>query len=496
MPLGACILALPWLSTASASPVEFYGFGGRKMGRAGGGVALAEGAAGILSNPASLAGEPLPEASLGFVGVDAEFDAFPALWWDTDRDGTITEDDPPLDAGPAYDPIQGFLVGATRPIGRHVSLGFGLFLPVERLLRLQTFDPQVPTYFLYANRAQRYELALAAGVRPTLGIAVGGGVQIIPRARYKLDATLDIALSGVEEGDAAAGDVLALSLDVHTMSLDLVPGFAPILSLHWDAGEAVPALDGLELGGTWRGEAGLPVDVDIALQINAGTSGLGDAGDIVVPMLFAFQLGVFDHYVPERLDLGAAYTFAETLTLTLDARRTAWDQMQPSIARVTHATVNGAAIELSAEDIEDGNPYDIVLEPTWSPRAGAELLLPGFRLPGGLLGRLGEVRVSTRGGLGYEPSPLVQQSAATALLDADRYVFAVGLGIAHDDPFRREGVQRRGALDGFFQYHVLADGQLDRGTPAEPTAGYARDGSPIPIGGHLLAAGAEWSFEY
>lgn len=91
---------------------------------------------------------------------------------------------------------------------------------------------------------------------------------------------------------------------------------------------------------------------------------------------------------------------------------------------------------------------------------------------------------------------MVQQSAATALLDADRYVFAVGLGIAHDDPFRREGVQRRGALDGFFQYHVLADGQLDRGTPAEPTAGYARDGSPIPIGGHLLAAGAEWSFEY
>ena len=485
-------MTLFFVAAAVASPMEFYGFGARKMGRAGGGVALSEGPESILQNPAALPGQTHPQLSVGFVGVDSEFLPIPAVWWDTNRDGEVNSADPPLEMGPDYDPVQGLMVGVTRPIGDHFSFGAGFFLPTDRLLRLQTFEPQLPTYFLYENRAQRYELSLGAGVRPKWGLSVGGGVQVIPRARYRLSATLDLQVQEASEGDDSADDVLAVGLDVHAMELDLVPGFAPMVALHWDAGEALPALDGLEIGASWRGDAGLPVDVDIDLQVNAGTGAIGDLDPTTLPLVAALSLGVFDHYTPSQLNLGAAYTFADTFLLTADVKRTAWDEMTPSIASVTHLTVEGSGLAIEDGSAEDGNPYSVVLEPTWSPRVGAELRLPRFTL----WPRWGEWEIDVRAGFGFEPSPLVSQSSATALLDGDRTLFAVGLGFEHDDPFRKPGKERRVRLDGFFQYHIGAAGSLDRGAPEEPTAGYSVDGSAIPVGGHLLAAGVQWGLEY
>ena len=472
--------------------MEFYGFGARKMGRGGAGIALAEGAESILQNPAALAGQRYPHASIGYVGLDTEFEPFPSLWWDTNRDGLVDEIDAPLDLGPDYDDVSGFMVGITRPIGTKLSFGLGLFLPMNRILRLETFEPQLPSYFLYENRAQRYELAIGAGYRPFWGLSVGGGFQMLPKAKYALSATLDMTLSGASEGDASAADVLALRLDVHGMSLDLVPGFAPILALHWDAGDALPALEGLEIGAAWRGDGGLPVDVDIDLQVNARTESIGDLGATVLPLYIGVSLGVFDHYTPSQIQIGAAYEIADTVVLTLDLKRTAWNEMVPSIASVTHLTVNGAGLTLPDGAAEDGNPFDVTLGPTWSPRVGTEIKLPRFKL----WPAWGEWEIAVSGGVGYEPTPLVSQSRATALLDGDRTIFALGLGFEHDDPFRKAEHQRRVRLDGFLQYHVLEQGSLDRGTPETPTAGYSRGGAPIPIGGHLLAAGVQWGLEY
>lgn len=477
---------------AHASPIEFYGFGGRELGRASAGMVLPEGAGSVLSNAAALPGSRYARLSVGFLGVAEEFADIPDVWWDTNRDGLVNTNDTALDVGPDYDPVQGFLIGATLPAGKTLCFGVAMFFPVQRILRLETFEPSIPTYFLYANRSQRYEIGAALGWRPIAGLAIGGGVQMIPRAAYSLDATLEATVSGADEGDTEAGDVVGATLDVHTMALDLVWGFSPNVDLHWDVGQAIPALDGLLLGAQWRGEAGLPVDVDLDLQINAGTKGLGDTEDAVVPLILALNLGVFDHYLPERLSFGGAYTIAHTLTLSADVRRTAWDKMRVNIAEVTDVSIDGAAIHLDNEDVTDGNPYDLELRPTWGGRVGADLYLPPFKLSD----RLGKLQLGVRGGLGYEPTPLVSQTAATALLDADRIIFAVGLGVEGDDPFRKPENRRAVRLDGFFQYHVLASGELDRGSPSEPTAGYAVDGSAIPIGGHLLAAGAEWSVEY
>ena len=480
--------------------MEFYGFGARKMGRAGEGVALSDGTESILSNPASLPGMKHPELSVGFLIADMHFTDIPDLWWDTNRDGRLDETDPPLEADPVYDQVHGILIGATRPFGKRFAMGLGLFVPKDRLLRLATFEPSIPTYFLYANRTQRYELGVGAGWRPIAGIAVGGGIQMIPRARYSLDATMEVVIEPAEDGAESPADVVHTSLDVHSMQLDLVPGFAPSLSVHWDAGEALPALDGLQIGAAWRGEAGLPVDVDINLQANIRTGETEDLESIVLPLILAVQLGVFDHYTPEQWTFGAGYTLVDTLTLSADMRRTSWDRMQVSIARVTHSSLDGAAVGLGEDPISDGNPADIVLRATWAPRVGMDLRLPAIDGK-----RFGPIRILARGGAGFEPTPLVSQGPDTALLDADRVILAVGAGLEHDDPFRRVSPLveqgRRLRWDAFFQYHLLSTGQLDRPYPGEPTPGYPvggseQTGSSIPIGGHLLAAGLQFSAEY
>ena len=188
---------------------------------------------------------------------------------------------------------------------------------------------------------------------------------------------------------------------------------------------------------------------------------------------------------------GASYQLLHTLTLSGDMRWTRWDRMQMSIAQVTHSSVEGAAVDFGEDPVADGNPYAITMRNTVSSRVGLDLAIPPFttRTP------FGDIGVIVRGGFGYEPTPLVSQSTSSALLDADRVIFAVGAGLEHDDPFRKKE-QRRARLDGWVQYHILASGTLDRPDPGTPTAGYPVDGAPLPIGGHLLAGGLQWSLEY
>lgn len=484
---------LALISLLHASPVEFFGFGARRMGRAGGGTAIADGPESILSNPASLAGMDHPEVSVGFIYGQTSFRPFPKVYWDTNQDGKISESDTPLDVGPSYDPATGFMIGAALPLGRKISAGFGLYLPTQRLVRLQTFDPQIPTYFLYANRQQRYELGLALGVRPFGGLAFGGGCQMVPLVKFAMAGTLDVTVSGADS-NSELGDVVGYSLDVHSMSVDIVPALAPIASLHWDAGEAVPALEGLEVGASYRGEVGLPVDVTIDIQANIKTMDTKDLQEVLLPLILSLQLGLYDHYVPSQFNFGVAYTFSKVFTVSADIRRTGWDRLQLSIGKVTGSTVKGATVDFGENPIADANPYNVTFEPTYAPRLGMDLRVPPFHTPG----HFGDVGLRVRGGFGFEPTPLKAQGKDSVLLDSDRIIFAVGLGVDHDNPFWHPegGSKRLVHWDGFLQYHVLASGELDRPDPGTPTAGYSVDGSPIPIGGNLLVAGAQWSFQY
>lgn len=476
------------LLAAWASPAELYGFGARAMGRAQGGVSLPGDAGSALLNPAALAGSPTSQLLLGYTVVRFDFDELPPLYWDTNRDGLVDTTDQPLTVG-GIDPGDGTMLGVRRAIGPRLGVGLSLFAPTGRLLRLQTIEPRIPTYFMYQNRTQRYAMAVGLGVQPLTSLNIGVGVRMLSRSRLDATFTVDAVVDGDPDGNGV-DEVVSATVDVHDMTFDLKPAFIPVAGLQWKPGELDARFEGLALGFTWRGEGGVPVDVGLDAQINARTQDLGDLEPLVVAAVVQAAVSVFDHYVPQQFQLGVSYSFQDVFHTYLDVHHTRWEAMQLNYSRVLSAGIDTSLADTSGVDLGAGLTPNVKFRNTWSLRTGTELHLPPFDLPG----RGGWLRPVFRGGFGYEPSPLVAQSSETALLDSDRLIFGLGLGFEHGAIW--DLVDGPVSWDSFFQYHSLASGTLARAATDSPRAGYPVGGASVPIGGRFYAAGMQWSFDY
>ena len=131
------MIASVLLSLCHASPVSQGGFEAEAIGRSRGGAALIQGAGSILLNPGGLRAEESAELLLGFASIRYSFLETPSVWWDVNQDGVVDDWDEPLRWGEDYPRADGFLISASRPIGDRFAIGMDLFLPRDRLLRLQ-----------------------------------------------------------------------------------------------------------------------------------------------------------------------------------------------------------------------------------------------------------------------------------------------------------------------------------------------------------------------
>jgi hypothetical protein len=486
---------LLWALPCEAGPVDVYGFGAAAMGRGLGGVALSDGVAGMFNNPAGLQQLPRSEAFAGYALLRHDLAELPGVRWDTNQDGHIDDADEPLYPPSQYGRADGLMLGLGRTIGERFGIGLAAFLPVDRLLDINTFDAQIPTWFMYRSRLHRFEAAVGGGWEMFPGLSVGGAVEIIAQARFSMRGTLSASVTGAEEGDRALGELVAgTTLDIHEMSLDVEPNLAPVIAFLWDIGELVEPLDGLSVGGTWRGTTGLPVDVDIDLQVNASVEGIGDFDPTTLTLLAPFEVLMFDHYVPSRLCIGAAYQ-REGWRVYGDLRRTAWEKMPLNIAQVVDGTISGQLIGEDALTLQDGNPYALTLIPVWSSRTGLEVYLPDLMV-GEVLGiaDFGTMRPVLRGGWSLEPTPLTSMGTDVALLDTDRMVFTGGVGLEHASPF---GLMEGPVVwDAFFQHHALAAGSIPVVYSDEYSPGAPISEGGIPVGGRLWAAGVQGSMHY
>ena len=477
---------------ALAGPGDTFGLGARSLGRGGAGAEWAEGAEAAWLNPAALAGQEHDSFFVNYTALRAEFKELPPVYWDTNIDGTINEDDEPLHLdtpGGAYDGVQ---LGLRRGLGKRVAIGLAAFLPKDRLLRISSTEPSLPDYFLYNRRLQRFELAAGAGVDVFRGLHLGAGAQVLAKATVEMVGRLQIDVTGADEGDEdMSGLISNTTFDMSSIDLDVKPVLLPVVAVDLDVGRLVPALQGLYLGGTWRGSGGLPVDIDVDLELDANVKDVGDLDPIALALLARLEMAFLDHAEPSRWTAAAAYGYKRRVLATVDVTGTNWQDVVPSVTQIDedHSTLESPLFQQDDPSVSDGNAYKLVLERTLGVRTGAEVAL----LDRDLDKKVGFLRVALRGGFGYEPSPLVSQGNTSAFLDADRLLFSAGLGVEHGDP--------TGHLDGpvdwdlFFQEHLLAGGELDRSLPAYQAGGPV-DGAPIPIGGHLMAAGLQWSIAY
>jgi len=477
------------LSTALASPADFYGFGGKTIGQGGGGVAAVNDSSACFLNPAGLSQMDQPELLYGASIIRFNMPDLPDLHWDTNRDGTINSSDPALKVDPTPDPADGAAIAFSTPVLDRFHVGAALFLPFSHLTRFQTFDPAIPTYFMLENRLHRYALAMAGSVELPHGLSFGLGARFLVRSPLAIHFTLS---AGVSAEDAAAGEdeYVDVEVDVHAIDLRLKADAVPTFGLLWDLGETSPVLEGLRFGISGRGEASMDIDVVMDGQINASLEDAGTLEDTALALIYYSKVQILDHFLPRELQVGLAYSPNSRLDTYLDARFTQYSRMEINVAQTSDAVLEATLADLSASGIGDGNPLDLGLEDTLSFRTGLSLRFPEWEL-----GRkLGKIQLTPRGGFGFVPSPLESQSTDSALLDSDRLVFALGLGAVHQ--FEALGQSRRLEWDVYGQMHQLASGQLARPSSDPLVAGTPIDSDSVPIGGRVFIAGAQTRFQY
>jgi hypothetical protein len=473
---------------AHATVPDTYGVGADHIGMGGGGVAhVADGAAALM-NPAGLVRVRRPMVSAGVSWGMVDFADPPPVWWDTNRDGQVDERDPPLELTANVDDTLGLHLDLARQIGSRFGVGLAAYVPLQRLFRLKTFEPSLPTYVMHDNRAQRYVLAAAIGGMPVSGLYIGVGADVVPRVAFDVSLTADIAVTGDDSANDLGELVGDVRIDIHEIELDVVPGIAPMVGVQLDFGSWSPALEGLMFGATWRGEIGVPIDARMDIQANLSASDLGELDPFVLAGIVGADLALFDHYVPMKVELGLSYRHARYFTAYADARWTDWRGMLLSVAQLESARLTTPLFDLN-DAIRDGNDYQLNLRSTWSVRAGAEMRLPRFEFTN----KFRYLQIVTRAGFGWEPTPLAGQGDNSAFLDSDRWWLAGGLGFETFDPLNLFNGPFH--VDLFFQYHQLTPAQLGRST-SEPRAGYPVDTDRIDIGGSILVLGAEVGFAY
>lgn len=479
------LLALP---AALATVPDQLGAGPDQIAAGGGGVSIVSDGAAALLNPAGLGAIRRPSLRVGGMWAKQAFAEPPPLWWDTNRDGVIDEDDPPLQLDDGVEDLSGLTLQVGRHVGGRFGIGISAYIPAQRLFRLHTFEPSLPTYIQLDNRAQRYVIAAGAGGEVLPGVSIGLAADIVPRVRFSVGMTADLSVSEDPESDDLGDVVSDVVIDVHEITLDIIPGVTPVVGLQLDLGRWHRKLTGLKIGAAWRGAVGVPIDGELDIQANVSAKDIGTLDPFTLAGVVDAQLFLFDHYVPMKVDFGLSYAWDPWVWGYADARWTDWSRMLLSVAKVEQATLTTPLVDIG-DAVRDGNDYEIELRSTWGVRVGAGIHFPRFELDS----RARYVQLSTSAGAGWEQTPLVSQGASSAFLDADRWWISGGLNVETWDPFRLVNGPLR--FDVFFQHQRFLPAQLTR-TSDTPRAGYSVDGSPIPVAGSSTAIGAAFGFEY
>lgn len=474
---------------AYATSPDMFGLGGRSMGAGGGGVALVEDGTAAWLNPAGLGRIRRPEAGVGFMAGFDSFDDSPDLYWDTNRDGSLDERDAPLQWSTDVENPTGYQLFVGKQIGGKFGLGAAAWLPAQRLYRMSTVEPDLPTYWQYENRPQRYTLAIGVGGEIVRGVNVGASVDMHSRAVFDMYGTANLSIAPPEDPDGEVEQVITdVSIDVHDLVLDLRYAALPVLGVQLEVGRWSEKLDGLVVGVSYRPRLDVSIDADLDIQADVALTDVGDLDPYLVGAVVQADAELFDHTLPRRLALGVAWRTDEVFSAYVDAIWQDWRGARVNVTHLRSAEITSPLADLS-DTLRDGNDYEVVMRPTTTFRTGLDLKLPRWELHNDFQ----YLRLSFRGGFAYVPTPLTAQGENSAFLDSDRTSFTVGAGAEVHDPFDLVDAPVR--FDLYAQLHQLGRTTLPRSS-ATPRAGFPIDEAGIPIGGTIVIIGGQWGFEY
>jgi hypothetical protein len=359
--------------TASADPLDEFGFGPRAAATAGATSATAIGADAAHVNPAGVALAPHPAVLLGY--------GYGAMQLDINgRDADV------LDA-------HGTSVGLALPLevghGVRAAFGLALYLPDQFLARIQLIPPTEPHFVRLDNDPHRLVADPVVSLRLGRWIAVGAGASLLADAR---GSGINFNV-GVVSGEKVGESALDAKLPLRT---------APL------AGVLIAPDERVRAGLSYRGELSLDIALDILANVDVAGVVTGDA---------LVTVRAANYFTPQQIAAGVAADITDELTASAQLTWADWSAAPSGVADLRVLVALDVAPPLVQTDVPPA-----AFEDTITPRVGAEYTLRGAR-----------THVAVRGGYAYLPSPVPAQTGLTSFADNDRHVVAAGVGVTLAD---------------------------------------------------------------
>ena len=401
---GALATALV-ASTASASPEDLFGYGGRTSAMGATGTAHATGYEAAWHNPALVSTIRVPKLTLGYTGgvirLDAQGDGLPGKT--------------------SSSPVKGTTIGAEIPVplgGRfahRVGIALAFYEPTDVVVRGRVLYPEKTQFPMLDNRAQSVTIRAAVGADIGYGIRLGVGFAALAEVVGTVVAATD-----------ASGRVGTRVED------QLVATYAPAFGATYDL-----PLEGQakwRIGATYRGT----LDARFAIVIDGSK-----LSSLQIPL---FNISGLAQYDPAQ----AAVEIARVERLSVLAAQVVYKRWSafPGVLEPTLVCSEGGAGGCGL------TPPTIEWKDTFAVRVGAD---QGFDIARGAV-------VHARGGGFFETTPLPSElpgsdaydsgskglvTVPTRYFDSDRLALTLGGGLSLTKPLPPID------LDFFAQYHIL-----------------------------------------
>lgn len=415
--LLSCIVILSASPSAHAqAPQDLFGLGFRDKATAGASSAVApEAWAAAMHNPAALA--DLKGMNLGFSWGYASFGLL-----DVNGKSASVLDAHGTDLGLAL-PLARFWKKIPFPVG----LGLSLHLPDQFVVRMQAVPASEPRFILLDNYPHRVETAVGVGLAPWNFLHLGFGVQML------------VHLQG---DDMRVGIGARAGRKFGEMGIDTtIPyGAVPQGGIRLNATFLPGALEKLSLGLFWREPYILRTHMNIVADVDITGVVSGDT------LLF---LKMNDHFTPRKFSLALSFPLFEALDLFAGMDFLQWSSFDGGVSQYRMRLDFGINPPLVEVHFPADNFHD-----TWVPHAG-------------LLLRAGGVDFAA--GYAFVPSPVPDQTGFLNLLDNDRHVAGLGLGVHLGSPALWPHPVR---LRSTFQYHHLMPRTETKAAPMWPTVSH------------------------
>ena len=374
---GALALCLLTATAAWANPMEIYGLGARSVGLAMADQGVTTDYSAAFANVAGLAYADTMSFSLGYSYFHSRFNINGQDSEAEDAAGVVMGLGLPFDLGGGW----------------RFGSGLAAYVPEQRLARIRLLSPDVPRFLQFDNRAQRI-VGSFSNALSWKWVSLGVGINIFSNANGR--GALFRMKSGPNREDKADTDLI--------LSLKTV--------IYPSAGLMIKPTEWLTVGFHWIRHVCLTIntttDADLNLDLGFGFL-TGHAGA---------RISTSDYFTPETYSLAVEVGPFRGLTVMASVQYLDWAAYRGAITEVT------PLIDLK---LSSGNfNYETVgyrysdQDFAWQVTAAGAL---EYRLD------LPAVDMVFRGGYKYVPTPLRTKAPDVVVLDADRHVLGLGLGL-------------------------------------------------------------------